>query len=401
MMKDQKLTSGFPSLKFFNGPLQYVNLLTFLLFFAFGLTAGVFLSLQFKNVTFNLLVNDGQISLSSSPSRPSPPPPVTTALPPPPGKVMKHKGLADLLEPPDIMHDMNDEELLWKASMTPKIQEFPFKRVPKVAFMFLTRGPVSLAPLWEKFFKGHKGLYSIYVHPNPSYNGSEPEGSVFHGRRIPSKEVQWGNVNMIEAERRLLANALLDVSNQRFVLVSEACIPLFNFSIVYNYLMNSTLSHVEVYDQAGPVGRGRYSRQMQPLIKLEDWRKGSQWFEMDRDLALEVISDKTYFPAFQRYCKGSCYADEHYLPTFVNMKFGKKTSKRTLTRVDWSKGGPHPMSFYRDRVTAELLEKMRSGSNCVHNGSKNDTCHLFARKFPPQSLDRLVRFAPKLMHFNQ
>ena len=98
---------------------------------------------------------------------------------------------------------------------------------------------------------------------------------------------------MIEAERRLLANALLDVSNQRFVLVSEACIPLFNFSIVYNYLMNSTLSHVEVYDQAGPVGRGRYSRQMQPLIKLEDWRKGSQWFEMDRDLALEVISVKT------------------------------------------------------------------------------------------------------------
>ena len=38
------------------------------------------------------------------------------------------------------------------------------------------------------------------------------------------QEVGWGKVNMIEAERRLLANALLDTSNERFVLVSEACI---------------------------------------------------------------------------------------------------------------------------------------------------------------------------------
>lgn len=85
------------------------------------------------------------------------------------------------------MHEMGDEELLWKASMAPKIDEFPFKRVPKVAFMFLTRGPVLLAPLWELFFKGHEGLYSIYVHSDPSFNGSEPDKSVFYGRRIPSK----------------------------------------------------------------------------------------------------------------------------------------------------------------------------------------------------------------------
>lgn len=73
--------------------------------------------------------------------------------------------------------------------MAPKIPEYPFKRVPKVAFLFLTRGPVLLAPLWEKFFKGHEGFYSIYVHSSPSFNQSEaePEGSVFYGRRIPSQ----------------------------------------------------------------------------------------------------------------------------------------------------------------------------------------------------------------------
>jgi hypothetical protein len=36
--------------------------------------------------------------------------------------------------------------------------------------MFLTKGPVLLAPLWEKFFKGNEGLFSIYIHPNPSFD---------------------------------------------------------------------------------------------------------------------------------------------------------------------------------------------------------------------------------------
>ncbi|PWA78500.1 Glycosyl transferase, family 14 [Artemisia annua] len=83
---------------------------------------------------------------------------------------------------------MNDQELIWRASMVPKVQNYPYNRVPKVAFMFLTRGPVLLSPLWERFFKGYDGLFTIYVHCSDlSYNLTESEHSVFHGRRIPSK----------------------------------------------------------------------------------------------------------------------------------------------------------------------------------------------------------------------
>lgn len=96
-------------------------------------------------------------------------------------------GLSEFLKPPMAMHDMNDEELLWKASMVPMIHNLPFKQTPKIAFMFLTKGPVMLAPLWERFFKGNEGLYSIYVHSHPSFNETVPPSSVFHGRNIPSK----------------------------------------------------------------------------------------------------------------------------------------------------------------------------------------------------------------------
>ncbi|XP_028078094.1 uncharacterized protein LOC114279986 [Camellia sinensis] len=205
-------------------PASAANLLSYFIFFACGITSGILLSCYLKDLSLNLLIT--HFSISHSPLI-LPPPPATQPPPPtPPPSATKTSKTnirpSEYQKPTHVTHDMSDEELLWRASMTPKIRKFPFKRVPKVAFMFLTRGPVLLAPLWELFFNGHEGFYSIYVHSDPSFNQSEPENSVFHGRRIPSKKVQWGSVSMVEAERRLLANALLDFSNQRFVLLSES-----------------------------------------------------------------------------------------------------------------------------------------------------------------------------------
>ncbi|KAH9653787.1 Core-2/I-branching beta-1,6-N-acetylglucosaminyltransferase family protein [Citrus sinensis] len=35
---------------------------------------------------------------------------------------------------------------------------------PKVAFMFMTRGSLPFELLWDKFFNGHEGKFSVYVH---------------------------------------------------------------------------------------------------------------------------------------------------------------------------------------------------------------------------------------------
>ncbi|XP_031491192.1 glycosyltransferase BC10-like [Nymphaea colorata] len=308
-------------------------------------------------------------------------------------------GIEDWVEPRSAMHNMTDDELLWRASLVPKVGGYPYKRVPKVAFLFLTRGPLPLAPLWERFFKGHEGKFSIYVHTHPSYNETVAEESVFHGRRIPSKECGWGSISLLEAERRLLANALLDFSNERFVLLSEACIPLFPFATIYDYLINSRHSFVNVVDEPGPCGRGRYSNLMRTAIKPQEWRKGSQWFEMDRKLALEVVSDQKFFPVFKKYCRHSCYPDEHYIPTLVNVKFGRWSANRSVTWVDWSKGGAHPARFYRWDVTMDVLRKMRDGSRCMYNGNETSVCNLFARKMLPNSLVRLLNFGPKVLGF--
>ncbi|CAN6451563.1 unnamed protein product [Victoria cruziana] len=322
-------------------------------------------------------------------------------LPPPcPASTASSPALHEWIAPSQLMHSMTDEELMWRASMVPRIADYPHKIVPKVAFMFLTRGTIPLAPFWVKFFKGHDGLFTIYMHGPPSYGSEASDRSVFHGRRIPSQAVQWGRSSMLDAERRLLANALLDFSNQRFVLVSESCIPLFNFSTIYDYLMGSDRSFVGVFDDPTGAGRGRYNRRMWPDVRLSDWRKGSQWFEVDRKLAVEVVSDRKYYALFRDHCTPPCYVDEHYLPTLVNKHYGSVNANRSLTFVDWSWGGSHPATFGRKDMTVGLLRRMRSTDRCGKNLNPRSVCFLFARKISPTALRPLMRIGPLLMGFD-
>lgn len=115
----------------------------------------------------------------------------------------------------------------------------------KIAFMFLTPGTLPFEKLWDKFFqvrkvsenildffvgmvltgfvpvlwKGQEGRFSIYIHPSrlrPVHISRH-----FSDREIHSDQVTWGRISMVDAERRLLANALEDPDNQHFVLLSE------------------------------------------------------------------------------------------------------------------------------------------------------------------------------------
>lgn len=301
--------------------------------------------------------------------------------------------------PSNLMHNMNDTELLWRASFVPQIKDYPFKRVPKIAFMFLTKGPLPLAPLWDRFFKGHEELYSIYVHALPSYTAGYPPSSPFYGRQIPSQMVEWGRMSMCEAERRLLANALLDISNEWFILLSESCIPLHNFSIIYHYISRSRYSFMGSFDEPGPYGRGRYNPHMEPEVTLSQWRKGSQWFEVNRKLAIDIVVDTTYYPKFKKFCRPACYVDEHYFPTMLTIQSPHLLANRTLTWTDWSRGGAHPATFGKADITEGFFKKIFEGLICLYNGQPSTVCYLFARKFAPSALDPLLGLASKVFRY--
>ncbi|KAM0893534.1 hypothetical protein ACQ4PT_025052 [Festuca glaucescens] len=306
-------------------------------------------------------------------------------------------------------HSMSDDELLWAASF--EARAAPPRRPSKqrkVAFLFLTRGPLPLAPLWERFFNGTSTggngteLFSVYVHTTPGYRPDFPPSSPFHGRQVPSQATQWGRPSVVDAERRLLANALLDLDNEHFVLVSESCIPLHRLPTVHAYLTRSVHSFIQVIDDPGPDGRGRYHAGMAPDVSISQWRKGSQWFELRRSLAVFVVADGRYYPRFREVCRPPCYVDEHYLPTVLTIVAPGSIANRSVTWVDWSRGGAHPASFGTKDVREKFLERLvgkKEKKRCTDNADLEEPCFLFARKFAPSALQPLLELSSRILGY--
>ncbi|CAL9050863.1 glycosyltransferase BC10 [Musa acuminata AAA Group] len=311
---------------------------------------------------------------------------------------------------PPVAHVLTDDEFASHVLIN-DILSAPYKepKNPKIAFMFLTPGSLPFEKLWEKFFLGHEGRFSIYVHA--SREKPDHVSPLFVGRDIQSGKVVWGKISMVDAERRLLANALQDPDNQHFVLLSDSCVPLHNFDYVYNYLMGTNVSFIDCFWDPGPHGNARYTEHMLPEIEEKDFRKGSQWFSMKRRHALIVLADSLYYTKFKLYCKPgfdsrNCYADEHYLPTLLSMVDPTGIANWSVTHVDWSEGKWHPKAYRAQDVTFEILKNISSIDEsyhvtsdekkvvtvkpCLWNGMKRP-CYLFARKFYPEALHNLMQ----------
>ncbi|KAJ7520263.1 hypothetical protein O6H91_20G075300 [Diphasiastrum complanatum] len=306
---------------------------------------------------------------------------------------------------------------------------------PKIAFLFLARNRMPLDFYWEHFFKGSKeDKYSVFIHARPGfvYNAETTECSSFYNHQLTNSIlVQWGGASMIEAERILLARALEDHSNSYFVLLSDSCIPLYNFSYIYDYITSSSKSFVDSFRLSK---EEQYNPAMAPVISKEHWRKGSQWFVLVRKHAEVVVADATIFPVFREHCqsavlsnslrdhvvmdmffqnphrrsKRDCIPDEHYIQTLLAIKgLEVEAERRTLTYTFWKepargqiKDRWHPVTFGATDASLRVIQEIQAidfvnyeteGRKewCSSNGVPRP-CFLFARKFTRTAALRLL-----------
>ena len=240
----------------------------------------------------------------------------------------------------------------------------------KVAFLFLTRGPLPHARLWERFFQGHEGEFVVLVHASPGFelNASTVASPVFYGRTIASPvTVEWGQMSVVAAERRLFATALLDSAVARLVLLSESCVPLHSFSYVKEYLLNNDKSFLDSFVDV----QSRYNPRMAPTIPEAQWRKGTQWAAVTRAHAELFVSDELVFSVMRRHCRtwtdpegryGSfCAGDEHYKQVLIQLRgFEHEIERRPVTFANWfPTTRAHPKLYVVQEVTAELVQDLQ------------------------------------------
>ncbi|XP_047320471.1 glycosyltransferase BC10-like [Impatiens glandulifera] len=288
----------------------------------------------------------------------------------------------------------------------------------KLAFLFLAHAPLPFSPLWELYFNNvSKHQYNIYIHADPTRNYDPPFSGVFQNRVIPgSIRTRRYSPTLIAAVRRLLTHALKDdKSNSMFALLSPSCIPLHSFNFTYKTLIPSRKSFIEILkNEPGMLDRWmvRGENVMLPEVRFEDFRVGSQFFVLTRKHAKMVVSDRRLWGKFKMPClrRDTCYPEENYFPTLLNMQDPRGCVPATLTYVDWKgRVDGHPRTYNGSEVGPELIEKIRgrrprygdltiNGSDgfrreILGNHHRYHYPFLFARKFASESVQRLLSMA--------
>ncbi|KAI8541439.1 hypothetical protein RHMOL_Rhmol08G0060700 [Rhododendron molle] len=196
----------------------------------------------------------------------------------------------------------------------------------------------------------------------------------------------WGEASMIRAERILLKHAFADPFNVRFLFLSDSCIPLYNFSYTYDYIMSAPTSFVDSFSDTK---EGRYNPKMHPVIPLHNWRKGSQPADVSKE--------------------HNCIPDEHYVQTLLAREgLEGEITRRTLTHTSWDlssvkdpkRQGWHPVTYKLADATPTVIQSIKGIDNiyyeteyrrewCTSKG-KPSPCFLFARKFTRSAALRLL-----------
>ncbi|CAI5534059.1 unnamed protein product [Closterium sp. Naga37s-1] len=292
--------------------------------------------------------------------------------------------------------------------------------IPKIAFLFLTRGPLPLAPLWERFFRNHSAYFSAYMHAaTPGYRVEPRVRKSLNLRAVPSKPVFWGTLSIVEAIKRLLATALLDPHNVRFVVVSERDVPLHAFPTVYRYLLASNQSYVGGYRKFFRDNRAAIKVFPRELL-VDGWMHGECWVEMARPHAMEVVRDWEWHEKGRDYCavmqRPTCCVDENLIHNIITSKHPHQVANRSVMSVDWQRKTGHPHTYLPRDISPESMRSIQeewhenqkrpysqpmfllpkesqqfvmSNRRCTVSG-ENATCWLFARKFIGLSLRALM-----------
>ncbi|CAI5995546.1 unnamed protein product [Closterium sp. NIES-65] len=152
-------------------------------------------------------------------------------------------------------------------------------------------------------------------------------------------QVQEGAITAVDAQRRLLAWALLDRDNHFFLFLHHTAIPIQSFSRIYSSLLHSRHSFVAMANDPTAYPRG-----LAPLVPQHKFARSSKWVAVNRPHATAIVADSMFYRAFKLHCPGTaavssgsnsgapstsspaahtppaapaCRPDEHYIATFL------------------------------------------------------------------------------------
>lgn len=242
----------------------------------------------------------------------------------------------------------------------------------KIALLFLVTEDHHQDRLWAEALRKQGDKFNVYVHPKGKLRNPFFALNIVQGRA----ETSW--MYHLGAWHHLLRCALENKSNQRFIFLSESCVPLRSLDHIYKTLMAEKKSFV---NYSKPWWSAEEQREVRELPAEHRW-VNSEWVALNRKHAQMMIEDSLILPLVEKH-DHSCEAYASCLFSFYNCLEGHVVNK-PITYVDFILGGDSHPYIFKEATPAniEMLRKAKKEG------------FLFARKiarsFPTQTLLEII-----------
>jgi len=224
----------------------------------------------------------------------------------------------------------------------------------KIAFCFLTYENLSQPKLWHDFFSNEQNRYNIYIHNKYPFTDNN-----YHFERycINNRiETKYAHISVVKATIELFKNVLSDPENKYVVLLSESCIPLYNFDDIYDKIQKTDTNIIDsIYNSTNNIERfndltnhdffdKNYFIKQNPCIILN--RQTVEFF-INNDFTF-LFNDNFYAP------------DEHYFVNLCN-KFNIRYFSSRINYAHWEWNHEGRPKTYNELTIQEVMNLRKDG----------------------------------------
>lgn len=196
----------------------------------------------------------------------------------------------------------------------------------KIAFCFLTYDNIVRYDIWNKFFKDvDEQKYTVFIHPkNININ---TEKYIFKINIIKNRVItkSKSDITIVDATLRLLIEAHNSNNITHFIFLSQSCIPLYNFNILYNIITKFPLSVIS------SISNNKTERYIQLSSYIKNYFHMNNFVKQQPNMIL-IRSDVKLLIEHNltSYFKNIECPDEHYFINILVNIFKKDIIKRQI-----------------------------------------------------------------------
>lgn len=192
--------------------------------------------------------------------------------------------------------------------------------VDKIAFLMLTIDDHNHGDVWDKWLRPHLGTKaSLYIHPKFPVKVSQN----LLKKHVIETLVKTKYMYILSAYLALYGAALKDPRNQRFILITESCVPVKRFDDIYQEAFKDECSLVEWWPlQSNDLDTRFFD--VKEKVDITKIRKHSAYSCLIRDHVELLVKAPAFFKTIP-------YGEEHYLSPLLK----QKVKHRIITWANW------------------------------------------------------------------